>query len=822
MATKQLRLDVAQLTDVGRKREHNEDNMAYVIPKDQQVMAKKGALFIVADGMGGHAAGEVASEIAVDTVSNVYYQDDNDDVVASLPQAIKRANALIHQRAAENMLRSGMGTTCVSAVLRGNMAYIANVGDSRAYLVRKGQVKQISQDHSWVAEQVRAGLLSEDQARTHAQRNVITRCLGTQPDVEIDVFPEPLEENDALVLCTDGLSGLVSDDEIRRIVAQSAPQESVYHLVERANENGGPDNITAIVISVQEVGWEPPGVRHPVYVGTNGRETGEDTAMLGTTAGSSAQSPIYENAYASSSASPAAYSGGSVLSPDSVTTAPQAVISQPARRRNRLFYPSLALLILLILGAAAGVYSYLRTSSGANADTNIRNAQLSIGKASKEVTTNPVVALSDLASAQRVLRSVQQNSSYSNTQRSKALQLLQGDLTTGVQKAIRSYNQQSFIAPLCSSNSSANMLSLGTTGTQPKTIALVQGKSNPVLYALGADGMVYFIDNNSLIPVHPSNLGTAQVQNIVSNGTQLVLLLAQAAKPNDSTTISYSLALLPVDQISPGQRSNQIKLQPFASIDSKLVQNGQMPKWIAASGSDVYVVFGSNSMQTSAVTVDYTVKSGKLPALPSIPYTTSFSAGIESITAFPNQQLFFLLADGSVKSLQLNGSNPNPDALSVLVQNTIPQPLAVTAKAFTWQTPVPGVTTGGTKSLMVAGTTSGSALVVGLVNNQSHLFIMDTEQHRVLELATIGGTVATATPAIRITATSTASGGGVVSAPTPVTLKLVEQYASSTLLNQGKSIAVDEQGSTTNVLTQGQGSVFNLVSFSPDQQSSCD
>ena len=156
--SKQLQLDVAQLTDVGRKRPHNEDNMAYVIPTDPTVMAKKGALFIVADGMGGHAAGEVASEIAVDTVSNVYYQDDSDDVVVSLLYAIRRANTLIHQRAAENMLRSGMGTTCVTAVLCGSTAYIANVGDSRAYLVRHGHVRQVSQDHSWVEEQVRAGM----------------------------------------------------------------------------------------------------------------------------------------------------------------------------------------------------------------------------------------------------------------------------------------------------------------------------------------------------------------------------------------------------------------------------------------------------------------------------------------------------------------------------------------------------------------------------------------------------------------------------------------------------------------------------------------
>src|SRR2546425_12774471 len=239
--------------------------MAYVIPKDPQVMTKKGALFIVADGMGGHAAGEVASEIAVDTVSNVYYQDDSDDVAISLLHAIKRANGLIHQRAAENMLRSGMGTTCVAAVLRGNTAYIANVGDSRAYIVRGGQVKQVSQDHSWVAEQVRAGLLTEDQARTHAQRNVITRCLGTQADVEIDVFTERLKEADTLVLCSDGLSGLISDEDMRRIVSQFVPQESVYHLVERANDNGGPDNITAIVVHVQEVGFEPKG-RRPAYI----------------------------------------------------------------------------------------------------------------------------------------------------------------------------------------------------------------------------------------------------------------------------------------------------------------------------------------------------------------------------------------------------------------------------------------------------------------------------------------------------------------------------------------------------------------------------
>ncbi len=351
MLNKQLLLDVAQLTDVGRKREHNEDNMAYVIPKDAQVMARKGALFIVADGMGGHAAGEVASEIAVDTISTAYYQEDHDDVAVALLHAIKRANALIYQRAAENMLRSGMGTTCVAGVLRGNMAYVANVGDSRAYLMRKGHAKQISQDHSWVAEQVRVGLLTEEQARTHAQRNVITRSLGTQQEVEVDVFAEPLEEGDVLLLCTDGLSGLVNDEEMRAIIERFPPQESVYHLIERANENGGPDNITAIVIAVQEVGVEPPGARNPVVAGRiNSSDTSENTAIL------ALPSYVPTSLAPTFGESPAAASFSRFPSgPLSLMEKPSAEVAPRPRRfgRGRLLYTLVAVCFLLVLFVVA-------------------------------------------------------------------------------------------------------------------------------------------------------------------------------------------------------------------------------------------------------------------------------------------------------------------------------------------------------------------------------------------------------------------------------------------------------------------------------------
>jgi serine/threonine protein kinase len=252
---KVLRLDVAQLTDVGRKREHNEDNMAFVIPKDSQVMANKGAFFIVADGGSvGGLAGEVASEIAVDTVANMYYQDDSNDVVVSLLHAISRANALIQHYDANNKSRNGMGTTCTTAVLRRNQAYIANVGNSRTYLIHRHQIRQITQDHSWVNEQIQAGLITEDQAHYHAQKTVITRCLGAQPKVDVDVFQEELCEGDSLILCTDGLSGFISAEELLRIVDQFVPQEGVYHLVEQANKNGGLDNITIIFVRVQEVG----------------------------------------------------------------------------------------------------------------------------------------------------------------------------------------------------------------------------------------------------------------------------------------------------------------------------------------------------------------------------------------------------------------------------------------------------------------------------------------------------------------------------------------------------------------------------------------
>ncbi len=245
-----FRLSIAQRTDVGRLRPHNEDNVAYIVPKDTLLQAKRGALFIVADGMGGHAAGEVASEMAVSNISTLYYQDNDSDVAASLLHSIKYTNAAIYQRAREQVEHNGMGTTCVAAVLLDKRAYIANVGDSRAYLVRSGSIRQISQDHSWVAEQVRVGAMTEAEARIHEMRNMITRSLGSLPEVEVDIFIEQVQEEDTLILCSDGLSGMVSDNEILQIIERHTPQECVHHLIEQANAHGGVDNITVLVARV--------------------------------------------------------------------------------------------------------------------------------------------------------------------------------------------------------------------------------------------------------------------------------------------------------------------------------------------------------------------------------------------------------------------------------------------------------------------------------------------------------------------------------------------------------------------------------------------
>jgi serine/threonine protein phosphatase PrpC len=247
-AATSLDLQIVKLTDVGRLRPHNEDYLDYYVPPDPQQRERKGAIFLVADGMGGHQAGEVASQGAVKLVIGQYYSDTTHDIGTGLVRAFRAANHQIYSQAQADPSKSGMGTTLVAAVILGRKVYVANVGDSRAYLVNDKGISQITEDHSWVEEQVRAGLLSVEQAYRHPQRNLLTRALGSKPAVDVDLFEGELGEGDSLLLCTDGLTGRVDDSEIAAMVQEHPPEEAARLLVAQANERGGNDNISVLIV----------------------------------------------------------------------------------------------------------------------------------------------------------------------------------------------------------------------------------------------------------------------------------------------------------------------------------------------------------------------------------------------------------------------------------------------------------------------------------------------------------------------------------------------------------------------------------------------
>lgn len=806
--SKQLRLDVAQLTDVGRKRPHNEDNMAYVIPKDPQVMARKGALFIVADGMGGHAAGEVASEIAVYTVSNTYYQDDNDDISASLLHSIKRANTLIHQRAAENMLRSGMGTTCVAAVFRGNTAYIANVGDSRSYLVRHGTVRQISQDHSWVEEQVRAGLLTREQARSHAQRNVITRCLGTQPEVEVDVFMEQLEEGDVFILCSDGLSGLVSDEDLRVIVDQYIPQESVYHLVERANENGGPDNITAIVVRVQEVGWELPNARHPVSVG--GREISEDMTMQVTPTAPISNPMRLDDARMP--ISPVHFASGPLGSPNSFTAIPSPITQVPHRTPNRLLYLTLAVFMLLaVMLVSGGTYYFLRGNNMSSVDGTLNQSQTLVTQAQGDLigsTANPAAALQLLATAQKNLRIVQ-HSSLTPTQHQKLTSILDGEFTTTVKNAINVYNSQSSITALPCTSTKITPVSTGSTGTQASSIAMVQdSKGNTFSYALGEDHNLYQLSSqDSLVNKLTSFPPTAQIRAITSDGSRLLALTYQSSG-------NYALNLL-----VPGT-AGALTVINTSTINSSAMQNGKVPLLITAWSQNVYVVLTSATAQNTATILDYTISATNKLTPDTTTRVISISPALESIAAFPNGQLFLLEGDGIVRGLSFSGNQP-PASITKL--KPIASPLSVSAQNFTANTPVPSIPVPSTSPFV---TVSNAFLMAGEMHQEPHLYIVDNTYHRILDLASAKGALTTSLTPTPTTATSNV-GGGVAStaASNQVTMQLNQQYISPPLLANIKSLVADPNPTSNRLALLAQNAqsaaALNLISVNVSQTGTC-
>lgn len=232
-------------TDKGSKREKNEDSFFLT----DEAFGKLENLYMVCDGMGGHKAGEVASDLAINAFKEKIKECDFDNPTKLLDSAVKYANKVVYDRANSDESKHGMGTTMVACTISDNTLYVSNVGDSRLYIISSDKLKQITFDHSVVEELVRSGAITRDSAVYHQEKHKITRAIGAEGDVKEDIFKISLSPDNYILLCSDGLTNEVSDEEIFTIINDSSDlEEKAEALINRANSNGGHDNITALII----------------------------------------------------------------------------------------------------------------------------------------------------------------------------------------------------------------------------------------------------------------------------------------------------------------------------------------------------------------------------------------------------------------------------------------------------------------------------------------------------------------------------------------------------------------------------------------------
>ncbi|MDX1581967.1 MAG: Stp1/IreP family PP2C-type Ser/Thr phosphatase [Thermoanaerobaculia bacterium] len=246
-------IEIALRSDVGSVRTDNQDFA--ITSTEAESTREHGHLMVVADGMGGHKGGATASMLAATTIKKSYFESEGDDVPGALREAIEKANARIHEEATENDELEGMGTTTSAMVIRDGKSWIGHVGDSRIYRIRNGAIEQMTEDHSLVATMVKEGLLTSEEAEIHPRRNVLQRSMGVSAEVEIDISgPIDLEPGDRFVLCSDGLHGLVTGDEIAEVAGSGDINAAADRFIELAMERGAHDNVTVIIAAVEEDG----------------------------------------------------------------------------------------------------------------------------------------------------------------------------------------------------------------------------------------------------------------------------------------------------------------------------------------------------------------------------------------------------------------------------------------------------------------------------------------------------------------------------------------------------------------------------------------
>jgi len=250
-------ITIGSATDIGCVKEENQDYHTWH-PREDDPPGRSGALLILADGMGGHADGAEASRLATATLLDLYLSHESDPVINTLQRGLIEANRIIFEKSADMLTAKGMGTTLVAAHIMGGKMQFAHVGDSRGYLINKTGITQFTEDHSYVASLVKAGVIAAEEAEDHPESHVLTRAIGLQESVMVDVSKQPLalKKGDYVLLCCDGLWGVVPDEEILARVRQiGEPDEISAKLVKQAVDNGGPDNITVLIARINKTGW---------------------------------------------------------------------------------------------------------------------------------------------------------------------------------------------------------------------------------------------------------------------------------------------------------------------------------------------------------------------------------------------------------------------------------------------------------------------------------------------------------------------------------------------------------------------------------------
>jgi serine/threonine protein phosphatase PrpC len=707
-----LRLEAAELTDVGRRRERNQDNIAHLIPTDSHVLDEKGALFIVCDGMGGHAAGEVASEIGVKTIREEYYNTPGSDVITSIATAVERANSVIFQHAVDHPELSGMGTTCVALVIAGGRAFVVNIGDSRAYIIRNGKMRQVTRDHSWVAEQVRVGLLTEEQARTHSHRNVITRSLGTQPNVTADLFVETMHNGDRVLLCSDGLHGYVDESDIEQVVTgDNEPNAAVHTLIDMANNNGGPDNISAMLVQLIDVP-EPVGELMLPDSATPAEGITQPLPAVGARA--------------------AAKSGQSAKTAQSAKARTQRRPSTGQRAATNVLRALVAVLILAIAGGfwyfAFGPYGQQQMARQ-QLQRDVAQAQQVISRASSQ---DPATALTALGKSRDQVVSDLANANLDPAYRSVGEDMLAKQLQPAVQRAIQRYNESALVTPVNVSTAQFYTLSCQTSGNTSNTLTNVgqlvamnpASASSQVLYAVSA-GQLYQI----VIPVDKGlpQSGSSCVQIPLSGIATVVGLSVDGAMLNvlaEEPGGQY-LVLLLTNGVNPDGTVSMTVASRFNVVTA----GGETPELIAASGADVYIsytrasaaVYGVWHYSSPLPEVKVGIKTPPAPKPPTGPSQTILLQRQSVSLAFSHGALYMLDSAGGLS--QVNTADTFKfSALPVQIPSPLrpasPNDYSVSAPVPTPQpTPASGAaqSSGGAQSASVPQAQVAAALATATV-----------------------------------------------------------------------------------------------------------